>query len=68
LLCHHDSNVLKSSLSCLYTYQYDYLKPYQENLERLLDSKHFRHELIVFSLDESSGVIHNDHRKKYYQF
>ncbi|CAF0883188.1 unnamed protein product, partial [Brachionus calyciflorus] len=64
LLCHHDSNVQKSSLSCLYTYQYEYLKPYQENLERLLDGKHFRHELIVFSLDESSGVIHNDHRKK----
>ncbi|CAF0799622.1 unnamed protein product [Brachionus calyciflorus] len=58
LFCHHDSNALKSSLSCLYTYQYEYLKLYQENLERLLD------ELILFILDESFSVIHNYHRIK----
>ena len=34
----------------------------REHLEKMLEGKHFRHELVVFSLDESSGIIHADHR------
>lgn len=64
LLCHYDSSVQKSALSCLYVYQYEHIKPYKEHLEKLLEGKHFRHELVIFNLDESSGVIHNDHRQK----
>lgn len=62
-MCHYDSSVQKSALNCLYTYQYEYIKPYRDHLEKLLEGKHFRHELVIFNLDEGSGVIHGDHRQ-----
>ncbi len=64
MLCHHDSTVQQAAINCLHVYNYEFLKPYRENLDRLLDNKHFRHELVVFSLDESSGKIHADHRSR----
>lgn len=62
LLCHHDSSVQKAALNCLYTYNYSYVTPYKEHLDKLIIGKHFRHEIVVFSLDESQGKIHMDHR------
>jgi hypothetical protein len=38
--------------------------PYKDHLEKLLEGKHFRHELVIFNLDEDSGAIHRDHRSK----
>ena len=31
-------------------------------MEKLLIGKHFRHQLVVFSVDEASGLVHGDHR------
>lgn len=63
-MCHHEATVQKSALNCIFTYNYEFIKPYKDHLTRLIDNKHFRHELVVFSLDESNGVIHSDHRQK----
>ena len=35
----------------------------REHLEKLLEGKHFRHEIVVFSLEETNGVINKDHRE-----
>lgn len=55
----------KSVLNCLYAYNFNYLTPYKEHLNNLLIGKHFRNEIIVFSLDEQHGVLAQEHRSDF---
>ena len=44
------------------TYKHKYLTPYRENFERLLDDKHFKKEIVLFSIDQEATTIQPEHR------
>lgn len=62
LLCHKDQNIQKMALECMLTYKNPAILPYKENLERLLDDKHFKDEIIHFNIAEEGTVVQDDHR------
>ena len=62
-LTHREGEVQKLSMKCLMTYKFNYLEPYKENIERLLDDESFRDELAHFSVDEESGIVDASHRE-----
>lgn len=35
---------------------------FRENLERLLDDKHFKEEIVHFNISEETGVVEASHR------
>ena len=35
---------------------------YRENIERLMDDKTFKNEIVLFNIDTESTVLHADHR------
>lgn len=37
---------------------------FRENLERLLDDKHFKEEMVHFNISEETGVVDASHRAK----
>ncbi|XP_061420704.1 small subunit processome component 20 homolog [Lethenteron reissneri] len=57
LLCHRDQDVQKVVLSCLLTYKPKYLLPYRERLERLLEDRYFKDEIVHFSVSEEAGLV-----------
>ena len=61
-LAHREAEVQKLAIKCLFTYKFDYLEPYKENIERLLADENFRDELAHFSVDEDSGIVVKSHR------
>uniref|UniRef100_UPI00398E4C32 small subunit processome component 20 homolog n=1 Tax=Pristiophorus japonicus TaxID=55135 RepID=UPI00398E4C32 len=62
LLCHHYQDVQKIALECLLTYKHPHLLPYRENLERLLEDKSFKEEIIHFSIAEETTIVSAPHR------
>ncbi|MBN3281355.1 UTP20 protein, partial [Polyodon spathula] len=62
LLCHQDQEVQKIALECLMTYKDPHLMPYKENLQRLLDDKHFKEEIVHFSISEENTIVKAPHR------
>ena len=62
-LAHREGEVQKLAVKCLMTYKFDYLEPYKENIERLMDDENFRDELAHFSVDEESGIVDISHRE-----
>ncbi|XP_048124200.1 small subunit processome component 20 homolog [Alosa alosa] len=62
LLCHKDQNIQKMALECVLTYKDPAILPYKENLERLLDDKHFKDEIVHFNISEEGTVVQDDHR------
>uniref|UniRef100_A0A3P9K9E8 UTP20 small subunit processome component n=1 Tax=Oryzias latipes TaxID=8090 RepID=A0A3P9K9E8_ORYLA len=63
LLCHQDQQIQRAALECLFTYKDPDVLPY-ENLERLLDDKHFKEEIVHFNISEETGVVEAPHRGK----
>ncbi|KAL4612676.1 hypothetical protein GN956_G22842 [Arapaima gigas] len=57
LLCHQDQNIQKISLECLLTYKDPHVLPYKDNLQRLLDDKHFKEEIVHFNISEEGAVV-----------
>ncbi|XP_056281018.1 small subunit processome component 20 homolog isoform X2 [Pseudoliparis swirei] len=64
LLCHQDQQIQRVALECVLTYKDSNIVPYKENLERLLDDKHFKEEIVHFNISEETGVIDASHRVK----
>ncbi|KAK2883206.1 small subunit processome component 20 homolog [Channa argus] len=64
LLCHQDQQIQRVALECVLTYKDPNIVPYKENMERLLDDKHFKEEIIHFNISEETGVIDVSHRTK----
>uniref|UniRef100_A0A668AJM1 UTP20 small subunit processome component n=1 Tax=Myripristis murdjan TaxID=586833 RepID=A0A668AJM1_9TELE len=64
LLCHQDAQIQKAVLECVLTYNDPKILPYKENLERLLDDKHFREEIVHFNISEERAVVNALHRDK----
>jgi len=62
-LSHREGEVQKLAVKCLMTYKFNYLEPYKENIDRLLDDENFRDELAHFSVDEESGIVDVSHRE-----
>ncbi|KAG7496109.1 small subunit processome component 20-like [Solea senegalensis] len=64
LLCHQDQQIQRVALECLLTYKDSNIVPYKENLERLLDDKHFKEEIVHFNISEETGVVEASHRAR----
>ncbi|CAL1568682.1 unnamed protein product [Knipowitschia caucasica] len=64
LLCHQDQHIQKVALECVLTYKDPHILPYKENLERLLDDKHFKEEIVHFNISEETEVVDSSHRAK----
>uniref|UniRef100_H0V054 UTP20 small subunit processome component n=1 Tax=Cavia porcellus TaxID=10141 RepID=H0V054_CAVPO len=62
LLLHQDQTVQKITLDCIMTYKHPHILPYRENLQRLLDDKTFKEEIVHFSISEDSAVVKTAHR------
>nr|XP_061809338.1 small subunit processome component 20 homolog [Nerophis lumbriciformis] len=62
LLCHQDPQIQQVALQCILTYKDLYIVPYKENLEKLLDDKHFKEEIVHFNISEETGVVDASHR------
>ncbi|KAM6293789.1 small subunit processome component 20 homolog [Porphyrio hochstetteri] len=62
LLCHQDQSVQRIALDCIMTYKHPHLLPYRENLQRLLDDKSFKEEIVHFSISEETSVVKVEHR------
>ncbi|XP_045928602.1 small subunit processome component 20 homolog, partial [Micropterus dolomieu] len=62
LLCHQDQQIQRVALECVLSYKDPNIVPYKENLERLLDDKHFKEEIVHFNISEETGVVDLTHR------
>ncbi|XP_036923704.1 small subunit processome component 20 homolog isoform X2 [Sturnira hondurensis] len=62
LLLHQDQTVQKITLDCIMTYKHPHLLPYRENLQRLLEDKSFKEEIVHFSISEDTAVVKTAHR------
>uniref|UniRef100_A0A8C6R1C0 UTP20 small subunit processome component n=1 Tax=Nannospalax galili TaxID=1026970 RepID=A0A8C6R1C0_NANGA len=62
LLLHQDQTVQKITLDCLMTYKHPHILPYRENLQRLLDDRSFKEEIVHFSISEDNSVVKMAHR------
>uniref|UniRef100_A0A8C2VK88 UTP20 small subunit processome component n=1 Tax=Chinchilla lanigera TaxID=34839 RepID=A0A8C2VK88_CHILA len=62
LLLHQDQTVQKVTLDCIMTYRHPHILPYRENLQRLLDDKTFKEEIVHFSISEENAVVKTAHR------
>nr|XP_015207377.1 PREDICTED: small subunit processome component 20 homolog [Lepisosteus oculatus] len=62
LLSHQDQGIQKIALECILTYKDSFLLPYKENLQRLLDDKLFKEEIVHFNISEECAVVEAPHR------
>uniref|UniRef100_A0A8C0AVP8 UTP20 small subunit processome component n=1 Tax=Buteo japonicus TaxID=224669 RepID=A0A8C0AVP8_9AVES len=62
LLSHQDQSVQRIALDCIMTYKHPHLLPYRENLQRLLEDKSFKEEIVHFSISEETAVVKMEHR------
>ncbi|VCW66097.1 unnamed protein product [Gulo gulo] len=62
LLLHQDQMVQKITLDCIMTYKHPHILPYRENLQRLLEDKSFKEEIVHFSISEDNTVVKTAHR------
>ncbi|XP_075065353.1 small subunit processome component 20 homolog [Mixophyes fleayi] len=62
LLCHQDQNVQKVALDCVLSYRHPNVLPYKENLQRLLEDKSFKEEIVRFSISEENAIVKSIHR------
>ena len=63
LLSVSTSDVQKHAMKCLFTWRFDYMNEYKENLERLIDEKTLREEITSFNLTIEASPIKPEHRK-----
>ncbi|XP_051247965.1 small subunit processome component 20 homolog isoform X2 [Dicentrarchus labrax] len=64
LLCHQDQQIQRVALECVCAYKDPNIVPYRENLEKLLDDKHFKEEIVHFNISEETEVVDASHRAK----
>ncbi|XP_054974485.1 small subunit processome component 20 homolog [Sorex araneus] len=62
LLLHQDQTVQRITLDCIMTYKHPHLLPYRENLQRLLEDRTFKEEIVHFSISEDNTVVKTAHR------
>nr|XP_020021683.1 small subunit processome component 20 homolog [Castor canadensis] len=62
LLLHQDQMVQKITLDCIMTYKHPHILPYRESLQRLLEDRSFKEEIVHFSISEDNTVVKPAHR------
>ncbi|XP_068951330.1 small subunit processome component 20 homolog [Petaurus breviceps papuanus] len=62
LLLHPEQDVQKIALECIMTYKHPHILPYKENLQRLLEDKNFKEEIVHFSISEENTIVKKAHR------
>ncbi|XP_003269959.1 small subunit processome component 20 homolog [Nomascus leucogenys] len=62
LLLHQDQMVQKITLDCIMTYKHPHILPYRENLQKLLEDRSFKEEIVHFSISEDNAVVKTAHR------
>ncbi|XP_071075127.1 small subunit processome component 20 homolog isoform X2 [Dasypus novemcinctus] len=62
LLLHQDQAVQKITLDCIMTYKHPHILPYRENLQRLLEDRSFKEEIVHFNISEDNAVVKTVHR------
>ncbi|XP_072511808.1 small subunit processome component 20 homolog [Notamacropus eugenii] len=62
LLLHPEQEVQKIALECIMTYKHPHILPYKENLQRLLEDKSFKEEIVHFSISEENTIVKTAHR------
>ncbi|XP_044533441.1 small subunit processome component 20 homolog [Gracilinanus agilis] len=62
LLLHPEQDVQKIALECIMTYKHPHILPYKENLQRLLEDKSFKEEIVHFSISEENTIVKTAHR------
>jgi U3 small nucleolar RNA-associated protein 20 len=67
LLQRNHIKIQQLALQCLVTWKFEYITPYKEHLERLIDEKSFREELAVLKFGSSEdmqtdGLVLPQHR------
>uniref|UniRef100_G3TAG9 UTP20 small subunit processome component n=1 Tax=Loxodonta africana TaxID=9785 RepID=G3TAG9_LOXAF len=62
LLLHQDQTVQKITLDCIMTYKHPHILPYRENLQRLLEDRSFKEEIVHFSISEDNTIVKTAHR------
>jgi len=63
LLSNKEHEVQNKALNCLHSYKFQYLKPYRENFDKLMDDSTFREELVkISSADEP--VFKTEHKQE----
>ncbi|KAM9327768.1 small subunit processome component 20 homolog [Pholidichthys leucotaenia] len=62
LLTHQDQKIQQVALDCVLTYKDPNIVSYKENLQRLLDDRHFKEEIVHFNISEETGVVEESHR------
>lgn len=62
LLLHQDQTVQKITLDCIMTYKHPHILPYRENLQRLLEDRSFKEEIVHFNISEDNTVVKTAHR------
>ncbi|KAM6961562.1 LOW QUALITY PROTEIN: small subunit processome component 20 homolog [Tautogolabrus adspersus] len=64
LLCHQDQQIQRVALECVLSYKDPNIVPYKENLEKLLDDKHFKEEIVHFNISAETEVVDASHRAR----
>ncbi|KAM9071391.1 small subunit processome component 20 homolog isoform 1-T1 [Megaptera novaeangliae] len=62
LLLHQDQMVQKITLDCIMTYKHPHILSYRENLQRLLEDRSFKEEIVHFNISEDNTVVKAAHR------
>lgn len=64
-LASKESDVQAIAVGCLQTYNFPFLKPYNESFDRLMDDATFREELVKYSSENAdSSIFKEDHKNK----
>lgn len=63
-LTYKNSGIQLLALKCILNYNFDFLTPYKEHLEKLMDDAEFRNELLNISSKISSEDFQMGERKK----
>uniref|UniRef100_A0A915DUY4 Small subunit processome component 20 homolog n=1 Tax=Ditylenchus dipsaci TaxID=166011 RepID=A0A915DUY4_9BILA len=62
MLLSSDPELQRLALSCLSSYKDNFLLPYVEHLDNLLNEKKLRDELVLFTVDDQNCVVSEEHR------
>ncbi|XP_065052935.1 small subunit processome component 20 homolog isoform X2 [Rhopilema esculentum] len=62
LLMHRENEIQQHVYNCLKTYKFPYLKPYEEQFDKLLQDNTFKDALTLFAAGDEVEMVKKDHR------
>jgi U3 small nucleolar RNA-associated protein 20 len=64
-LCHQETRVAQTALSCILRYKLPFVLPYADHLQAMLKKGELREALLRFDISKSTGIIMADHRASF---